>query len=202
MFEWITKMEYEIDFEGADGYIAKFNPDTKKFNVENENGEKIGEVDIFESGINWNIDQYNDWTDKLYTALIRNNGKITLNVYSTENNNGDSWDIEIYRHKTLLPTHEFSEQIILTNYIIVCNDEIQGDILTRRHKLYSGCAIDEQKEFDNWIEEQMEKVSQFNNENHWEIVVPAIIVCDGLCDKEEENLLHEMFGDKLDRMSA
>jgi len=192
MFEWLE--EKGIKFNEQWGYIKKYNPETKMFIVADEdNDEILGEVNIFKTGIAFNIDYFEDWQKKLMSGLLRNEGKITIDLLSTES--ADSHFLEIYRHKTLLPTHEFSDQIILTNYVIVCSNEIKGDIFTREHKNYAGCLNDEEKEFSEWIEEQIEKVSEFNNTNNWQCPCEMIVFSNCLCNKEEYDLLHEMFNE-------
>ena len=184
------------DFEGE---IEDFNEITKKllikgYHKDNENDEEvIKEIDLFKSGMAQNIDDYEDWQEKLYTGLIRNEGKITVNILSTES--ADSWFLDIYRNKTLLPTHEYAEQIVLMNYVIVCSDEIKGDIFTKREQRYSGSAIDDKKDFSKWIEEQIEKVGEFNNTNYWNCPCEAIIVSESLNTKEDEELLRKLFSE-------
>jgi hypothetical protein len=194
MFEWLGLEEGVVELNGKWGYIKEYNPETKMFVVEDEDNEDIiGEINIFKSGMTRNINSFENWQEKLMTGLIRNEGKVMISVLSTES--GDNWFLEIYRHKTLLPTHEYSEEVILTNYAIVVCGEVKGDVFTRQYKSYSGCAIDEQKEFSKWIEKQIEKVSEFNNSKHWKIPCSTIVFSDCLCSKEENDLLHEMFND-------
>lgn len=188
MFEWL-----EGKYLGQDVYIKGYNPETNKFITENEDKEVLGEVNIFETGIEFNIDYFDDWQKKLMNGLLRNVGRVDINIISTES--ADGWFLSIYRHKTLLPTHEYSEQIVLTNYVIVCNDEVKGDIFTRRSKSYAGCAIDEEKEFNEWIGEQIEKVREFNNTKYWQCPCNAIVFSDSLCSKEEYDLLYKMFNE-------
>jgi len=190
MFKWLE--ENGVKFNGEYTFVKEYNPETKMLVLEKEETEEIiGEVNIFESGITHNIDCFENWQEKLMNSLIRNDGKIMIDVLSTES--ADSWFLEIYRHKTLLPTHEYNEQIILTNYAIVVSGEVKGDVFTRQSKSYSGCAIDELKEFTEWIDEQVQKVSQFNNTEHWSSPCKTIVFSDCLCSKEEYALLHEMF---------
>lgn len=195
MLEFLMDREVMLsdEFEGA---IQSFNPDTKKLIVlgeDKDGNEETRELDLFASSITQNIDYYDDWQHKLYTALIRNEGKVNIQFLSTES--ADTWGLDIYRHKTLLPTHEYGEQIILTNYVIVFNDEIKGDIFTRRYQRYSGCAIDEEKEFCEWIEEQIEKVSEFNSTSYWSLL-EGIIVSDAFNSDEEIELLWSMFNEQ------
>ena len=49
MFKYITDMEHNFNFKGQDTYLAQFNPDTNLFIVENENGDSIGEVNLFKN---------------------------------------------------------------------------------------------------------------------------------------------------------
>ena len=197
MFKYITDMEHNFNFKGQDAYLAQFNPDTSLFVVENEDGESIGEVNLFESGIHFNIDYFENWQEKLFNSLLKNNGKTSVLVYSTELNAGDSWELELYRYKTLLPTSEHSDQIILTSYVILFCGEVKGDAYTRQHRFYSGCMIDERKEFETWIEAQLEKVSEFNNDEYWN-TSPSFVYAEGICDKDEEEILFEMFSKKID----
>ena len=197
MFKYITDMEHNFNFKGQDAYLAQFNLDTNLFVVENEDGDKIGEVNLFESGIHFNIDYFENWQEKLFNSLLKNNGIISVFVNSTELNAGDSWELEIYRYKTLLPTSEYSDQIILTSYVILFCGEVKGDAYTRQHRFYSGCMIDERKEFETWIEAQLEKVSEFNNDEYWN-TSPSFVYAEGICDKDEEEILFEMFSKKID----
>ncbi|WP_297419731.1 hypothetical protein [Clostridium sp.] len=192
MLDFLLGKDYsEENFEGE---INGFNEETKKFivnGVDNNDNEKTIEIDIFKSGIIQNIDYYEGWQEKLYTGLIRNNGKISIHVLSTES--ADSWFLEIYRNKTLLPTHEYSDQIVLINYVIVFCNEIKGDIFTKREMKYSGFGIDDKKDFSKWIEEEIEKVGEFNNTNCWQTPCEAIIVSESLNTKEDYILLHQLF---------
>lgn len=191
MFEWLAEKGVKVN--GKWGEIKEYNPETKKFIVETEDNEILGEVNIFETGITFNIDWFENWQEKLMNGLLRNEGKVMVNILSTSS--GDNWFLEIYRHKVLLPTHEYSEDIILTNYAIVVCGEVKGEVFTRQHKSYSGCAIDEKKEFSEWIEDQVQKVSQFNNNEHWNTPCNTIVFSDCLCGEEECDLLHEMFNE-------
>ena len=191
MFEWLVEKGVEVN--GKWGEIKEYNPETKKFIIENEDDGILGEVNIFDTEVVHNIDWFEDWQKNLMTGLIRNEGKITIHVLSTSS--GDSWFLEIYRHKTLLPTPEYQEQVILTNYVIVFSGEVKGDVFTRQSKRYAGCAIDEEKEFSKWIEEQIEKVSEFNNTEHWQAPCNTIVFSNCLCGEEECDLLHEMFNE-------
>jgi len=191
MFKWLVEKGVEVN--GKWGEIKEYNPETKKFIIENEDDGILGEVNIFDTEVVHNIDWFEDWQKNLMTGLIRNEGKITIHVLSTSS--GDSWFLEIYRHKTLLPTPEYQEQVILTNYVIVFSGEVKGDVFTRQSKRYAGCAIDEEKEFSKWIEEQIEKVSEFNNTEHWQAPCNTIVFSNCLCGEEECDLLHEMFNE-------
>ena len=190
MFEWLKGKSIKINDKW--GEVKEYNPETKKFVVDNDDYEIIGEVNVFESGMTHNIDYFENWQEKLMVGL-RREGKVMINILSTSS--GDSWFLEIYRHKTLLPTYEYSEQVILTNYAIVFCGEVKGKVFARQSNKYSGCAIDELKEFSEWIEEQVEEVSEFNNTEHWQAPCDTIVFSDCLCSKEEYDLLHEMFNE-------
>ena len=191
MFEWLVEKGVEVS--GKWGEIKEYSPETKKFIIEYVDDGILEEVNIFNTEAIHNIDWFENWQKNLTTGLIRNEGKITIYVLSTSS--GDNWSLEIYRHKTLLPTPEYQEQVILTNYVIVVCGEVKGNVFARQSKRYSGCAIDEEKEFSKWIEGQIEKVSEFNNTEHWQVPCSTIVFSDCLCTKEESDLLHEMFND-------
>jgi len=191
MFKWLIEKGVEVN--GKWGEIKEYNLETKKFIIEYVDDETLEEVNVFDTEVIHNIDWFENWQKNLMTGLIRNEGKITIHVLSTSS--GDSWFLEIYRHKTLLPTPEYQEQVILTNYVIVFSGEVKGDVFTRQSKRYAGCAIDEEKEFSKWIEEQIEKVSEFNNTEHWQAPCNTIVFSNCLCGEEECDLLHEMFNE-------
>ena len=188
MFD-MFKEQYIYDGE-IEGYIKEYNPQTEKFIIVDENDQEtiLGEVSLMGSGLVFNINYWDDWTKKLMSALIRNNGQVEILVYSTES--ADDTLFTMYRHKSLVNTHEYSDEIVLTTYLIYFAGEIKGDMHTRHHQNYSGCAIDEQKEFDEWIEEQIEKVSEFNNTDYWD-TFNAIVFFDGCFTHEEQVLLNK-----------
>jgi hypothetical protein len=92
--------------------------------------------------------------------------------------------------------HEYSDQVVITNYVIFCNGEVKGDILSFRDQRYPGCANNEQKKFNEWIEQQIEKVSEFNHTNYWDSPCNTMVISDCLCSEEEYKTLHEMFNRK------
>jgi len=198
MFEFLNTLYDEdlnvcINEEWFNGDIVGYNPKTNKLVLSNKENKSKKEFNLFdETHIEYNINYYEEWESKLYNSLIRNNGKTLIQIFSTETQ--DSWFVEIYRHKTLLPTHEYEEEITLTNYVIVCNGEVKGDILSRRHKKYSGCAIDEEAEFKEWINEQIDKVSEFNNSECWD-TFSGIIASDAFNTNEEIETMWNMFNE-------
>lgn len=171
-----------------EGNITKYNPETEKFIICDDNNIEKGEISLLESHLYFDINCWDDWKRKLFNAIIRNNGKVDVTICSTES--GDDYFLTIYRHKTLLPVEEYSSQVILTNYVIMCNGEVIGDIYTRREKSYPGCACKEQEEFDKWIEEQIESVSEFNNSDVWSSF-SSIVYFDRCFSEDEEKLINK-----------
>lgn len=186
MFEMFK--EQFVSAGNIEGYIKEYNPETEKFVIvdENDKNKVLGEISLMGSGLIFNIDYWDDWENKLMSALIRNNGQVEICVYSTES--ADDCLFTIYRHKSLVNTHEYSDEIILITYFTYFAGEIKGNMLTRQHVRYAGCAIDEQKEFDEWIETQIEEVSEFNNTDYWD-TFSGIVYFDGCFTIEEDRLL-------------
>ena len=175
--------------------IISYDENSKKFILEENDGEEketINLSELFNSKANLDIDEYNNWKSLLFNGLIKYEGKITIDILSTETD--DNWFVDIYRYKTLLPIHEFNDPIILINYAIVCNGEIVGDIYTRRGKFYNGCLVDEEKDFSKWIEEQIGN-DQFNNKGYCNSF-SSIITSKCLSSEKENDLLLDAFYNK------
>lgn len=199
MFEFLEGNFYKNDdFEGE---VVGFNKETNKliFNgVDKNDNVKSIEVNIFDAGITHNINYYDDWEHKLYTALLRNKGYVNIDILSTES--GDNWNIEIYRNKTLLNVGEYDEPIILLSYVTVFSGEVKGKVLSFQYKKYSGCEIDDEKKFTEWINEQIENISEFNNTEYWN-TIDAIIISEAFNSKEEISLLWNMFNKDEEKSS-
>jgi hypothetical protein len=189
MFEFLNgKQYYDIDFEGE---VIGFNEENDKLIIQgetNDNDTRNIEIDVFKARINQNIDDYKNWQEKLYYELIRSRGFVNINILSIEND--ACWNIEIYRHKELLEEFNFKIPIILTHYTIVFVDEVRGDILSFQNTEEIN-EDEELKIFTKWIDEQIEKVPEFNTSNFHEM--DAIIASEAFNTKEELDLLYALY---------
>ncbi|MFC0903778.1 hypothetical protein ACFHWD_03620 [Clostridium sp. MT-14] len=193
MFEFLEDHTYFND--NFSGEVVGFNKNTNNLIVEggdkNTDEERNLEVSIFDSKIVQDIDEYENWEEKLYNTLIKNRGIVDIFVLSTESGNG--YNLSIYKNKTLLNTHEYSEKLVLINYAIVFADKIKGDILSFQEIEYH--ANDELKKFTKWIDNQIYKVSEFNYSQQWN-TFNSIIVSDAFNTSEELKLLWHLFNEK------
>lgn len=180
-------------------FITGFNNNTNKlivFDYGDDNETKFDyEGSLFKTRIEVNIDYYDDWKEKIFKKLVTD-GKVDIHILSTVSD--DNWNLEIFRHKTLINNHEFDDNLIITNYIIYCNGEVKGDILSKQDLYYLGCLKDEEKMFYNWIEEQISEVQEFNNTSCWD-TFNAIVTSTAFITDQELKLLYKLFNQKFEK---
>jgi hypothetical protein len=192
MFEWLIGREHEDgNFYGE---VTGFNVNTNKLiikGVEVINDDEILkniEMDLYTSYFQQNIDWYENYEEKLYNTLIKN-GKAIVHIFSTEDNSGDSWFLEIYRLKTEVPTDISYEKLTIINYFISFCNEVKGEILTVQE------GEKEKSAFERWINEQIESVSEFNHDGYRNTFT-SIVMSDAFSSREELKYAYDLFGEE------
>lgn len=196
MFEFFNGREYEEDeFEGK---IVGFNENTNKLIIkgEDDNGKtKTIEINVFDSGINQNIDYYVKWEEKIYNKL-KKDGHVCIEILSIES--GDNYDIEICRHESILDTGD-GEKVLLVNYVTIFCGEMRGKALTFTKETIDK-YMNEKDKFIEWVDRQIEDVPQFNNTEYWN-TFDAIVISEAFNTDKEYKLLWHMFEDNVSSLA-
>lgn len=86
--------------------------------------------------------------------------------------------------------------MILVNYVIVFCGEVKGRVLTFQKKCYLGNGLDEERLFNEWIEEQIENVVEFNHTGYFN-TFNSIIASLAFNTSEEMEIMDKLFSKKL-----
>lgn len=183
MFEIFN--DHFVQMESFSGKIKNYNPDSEKFVVTDDFSEDekiLGEVSLFQSRLNFDLHYWNNWKEKLHSKLL-SCGEVEIVVQSTESTDGDSWSLTIYRNETKIDTSPYSQPIEIVNYVIAfCDSDVCGTVLATEK------GDKEFELFSEWIEEQTESVSEFNNSDAYD-TFESIVWFEGCFTEEEENLI-------------
>ena len=170
--------KYNGDFEGG---VVGFDKEINKLIVkgEDDSGEQTIETDVFNGQFTQDINEYDNWENKLYNKL-KNDGITEINVLSTDSD--DNWGIKIYKKETRFDyTNSANEEYVtLVNYGIIVEEKVVGEILSFQKT--SG-----QDEKDKWINNQLNIVKYFID------CMDAITICDAFNSNEEIDLIWDMF---------
>lgn len=165
------------------GYVGKkefmvfnFNKETQKLQIVRED-EAREELDIFKSKIDFNLDIYGNYEEKIYHELLKN-GNVRFDILSTES--GDNYDI--YLHRNVTQTTKDSK---LVTYTFIFNDKIIG------RPIAIDSTVDEENFYD-WINSEYEDIAELNNSYCWSSF-NSIITAPCLSSEEEHNMLNELF---------
>lgn len=166
-----------------EGEIIGYNKETNKFILKSEEDEEI-EFNIFnETGVNFQINHYENWEKKLFETL-ESKGKEIILVKSTESY--DDWLVEIHKSKSFI-IPEVGEKIELVSYVISFCGDVKGKVLTVQNGLES-----EFEKFQKWINEQLEEVAELNDNDEWN-TCRALIIADSFNTVEEQQALSDMW---------
>lgn len=173
--------KYNGDFEGG---VVGFDKEINKLIVkgEDDSGEQTIETDVFNGQFTQDINEYDNWENKLYNKL-KNDGITEINVLSTDSD--DNWGIKIYKKETRFDyTNSANEEYVtLVNYGIIVEEKVVGEILS----FQKTSGQDEKDKFIQWINNQLNIVKYFID------CMDAITICDAFNSNEEIDLIWDMF---------
>ena len=185
MFEFLKdKYYFSLDNGDFEGGVVGFDKEINKLIVkgEDDSGEQTIETDVFNGQFTQDINEYDNWENKLYNKL-KNDGITEINVLSTDSD--DNWGIKIYKKETRFDyTNSANEEYVtLVNYGIIVEEKVVGEILS----FQKTSGQDEKDKFIQWINNQLNIVKYFID------CMDAITICDAFNSNEEIDLIWDMF---------
>lgn len=181
MFEWLKGKE--LDYKGNDYIISGFNEKDGKFILSDEEGindtieVRLDDKDFNQRYLNYHFTYENDWAEKLYNTLLKNN-ELTFTFWSLES--GDNWIFEIKRTETKVTGY-----LTIVNYSIVAGDDLRGKIFSMNKEEES------LKSFTKWIDDQMENEPLLNSDECFYQVMEGITMEESFITESELKYLYD-----------